>query len=83
MAKLKKPISPLDLDQIIDYKDLSLLRSFTTDYGKIVSRRTTGVTRKQQNKSSKEASNVIRLNVDITIMKSTICKNPNTYILHR
>jgi small subunit ribosomal protein S18 len=53
MAKLKKRISPLDLDQIIDYKDLSLLRSFTTDYGKIVSRRTTGVTRKQQNKIKK------------------------------
>ena len=34
MAKLKKRISPLDLDQTIDYKDLSLLRSFTTDYGK-------------------------------------------------
>ena len=53
MAKLKKRLSPLDLDHIIDYKDLSLLRSFTTDYGKIVSRRTTGVTRKQQNKIKK------------------------------
>jgi small subunit ribosomal protein S18 len=32
----------------IDYKDAELLRKFTTDRGKILSRRYTGVTSKQQ-----------------------------------
>lgn len=53
MSKLKRRISPLNINHIIDYKDLSLLRSFTTDYGKIISKRVTGVTKKQQTKIKK------------------------------
>jgi small subunit ribosomal protein S18 len=53
MSKLKRRISPLNINHVIDYKDLSLLRSFTTDYGKIISKRVTGVTKKQQTKIKK------------------------------
>lgn len=48
MSKAKRKLSPLSLDRVIDYKDLALLRSFTTSYGKILARRVTRLTRKQQ-----------------------------------
>ena len=37
----------------LDYKDIDLLRKFITDQGKILSRRSTGLTSKQQKKLSK------------------------------
>ena len=37
----------------IDYKDIDLLRRFMTDQGKILSRRSTGLTTKQQKKITK------------------------------
>lgn len=39
--------------EILDYKDIDLLRKFITDQGKIISRRSTGLTAKQQKKLSK------------------------------
>ncbi|NEO96842.1 MAG: 30S ribosomal protein S18 [Moorea sp. SIO3G5] len=38
-------IKPTD---IVDYKDIDLLRKFITDQGKILPRRSTGLTAKQQ-----------------------------------
>jgi|TARA_B110000114_G_C15003088_1_gene361610 small subunit ribosomal protein S18 len=46
--KAKKRISPVKLDQNINYKDINLLKIFVTEHGKILSRRTTNLTVKQQ-----------------------------------
>lgn len=53
MRKLKAKLSPLDLNTQIDYKDLILLRSYTTSYGKIVGRRINRLTKIQQTKLKK------------------------------
>ena len=53
MAKKNSKISPISLNQKIDYKDIDLLTLFVTDQGKILPRRATGVTVQQQRKISK------------------------------
>ena len=53
MALKKKRISPIGLNQKIDYKDIELLTLFITDQGKILPRRATGVTVQQQRKLAK------------------------------
>lgn len=47
---MKAKLSPLSLNREIDYKDLILLRSFTTSYGKIIGRRVNRLTKIQQTK---------------------------------
>ena len=49
----KQRLSPIDLDQKIDYKDVDLLKNFITEQGKILPRRATGVTVQQQRKLTK------------------------------
>jgi small subunit ribosomal protein S18 len=46
--KAKKRVSPVKLEQTINYKDINLLKVFITEHGKILSRRTTNLTVKQQ-----------------------------------
>ena len=53
MARQKQKMSPISLNQKIDYKDIDLLRLFVTEQGKILPRRATGVTVQQQRKLSK------------------------------
>jgi small subunit ribosomal protein S18 len=53
MARQKQKVSPIGLNQKIDYKDIKLLKLFITDQGKILPRRATGVTVQQQRKLSK------------------------------
>ena len=53
MAQQKQKLSPIGLNQKIDYKDIDLLTLFVTDQGKILPRRATGVTVQQQRKLSK------------------------------
>ena len=53
MARQKQKISPISLNQKIDYKDIDLLKYFVTEQGKILPRRATGVTVQQQRKLSK------------------------------
>ena len=53
MRKVKSKLSPLGLNRDIDYKDLLLLRSFTTSYGKILGRRVTNLTKIQQSRLKK------------------------------
>ena len=53
MAKKKQKISPISLNQKIDYKDIDLLALFVTDQGKILPRRATNVTVQQQRKLAK------------------------------
>ena len=53
MISKKQKISPINLNQKIDYKDIDLLRLFVTEQGKILPRRATGVTVQQQRKLAK------------------------------
>ena len=60
--KAKKRISPIKLDQSINYKDVNLLKIFISEYGKILSRRTTNLTVKQQKELKKAV--VLRENIN-------------------
>lgn len=53
MATNKKKLSPISINQKIDYKDIDLLNLFLTEQGKILPRRATGVTVQQQQKLAK------------------------------
>ena len=44
----KKRLSPIKPGDPIDYKDVDLLKKFNTERGKILPRRLTGLTAKQQ-----------------------------------
>lgn len=55
IAKNQK-ISPISINQKIDYKDIDLLKLFITEQGKILPRRATGVTVQQQ----RQISNAIK-----------------------
>ncbi len=48
MVFYRKRLSPIPPSQPIDYKDLELLRKFITERGKILPRRITGLTARQQ-----------------------------------
>lgn len=48
MAYYRKRLSPIKPGDPIDYKDTELLRKFITERGKILPRRITGLTSKQQ-----------------------------------
>jgi small subunit ribosomal protein S18 len=53
MIVKKQKVSPISLNQKIDYKDIDLLKLFVTEQGKILPRRATGVTVQQQRKLAK------------------------------
>jgi small subunit ribosomal protein S18 len=48
MAFYRRRVSPIKPGEPIDYKDVDLLRRFITERGKILPRRITGLTAKQQ-----------------------------------
>jgi small subunit ribosomal protein S18 len=48
MAYYRKRLSPIKPSDPIDYKDLDLLKKFITERGKLLPRRITGLTAKQQ-----------------------------------
>jgi small subunit ribosomal protein S18 len=48
MSYFRRRISPIKPGDPIDYKDVELLRKFITERGKILPRRITGLTAKQQ-----------------------------------
>jgi small subunit ribosomal protein S18 len=48
MAYYRRRLSPIKPEELIDYKDVDLLRKFITERGKILPRRITGLTAKQQ-----------------------------------
>lgn len=54
MAYFRKRLSPVPPSQPIDYKDLELLRKFVTERGKMLPRRITGVTARQQRDLTRE-----------------------------
>ena len=53
MVLYNKKSSPVKPNEELDYKDIDLLRKFITDQGKILPRRSTGLTSKQQKKLTK------------------------------
>jgi len=53
MISKKQKLSPISINQKIDYKDIELLTLFVTEQGKIIPRRATGVTVQQQRKLAK------------------------------
>ena len=53
MISKNQKLSPINLNQKIDYKDIELLMLFVTEQGKILPRRATGVTVQQQRKLAK------------------------------
>lgn len=48
MSYYRRRVSPINPKEAIDYKDVDLLRKFITERGKILPRRITGLTAKQQ-----------------------------------
>ncbi|MBW4419149.1 30S ribosomal protein S18 [Myxacorys almedinensis] len=48
MSYFRRRVSPIKPGDPIDYKDVDLLRKFITERGKILPRRITGLTAKQQ-----------------------------------
>ena len=48
MVYFRKRLSPIKPGDPIDYKDVDLLRKFITERGKILPRRITGLTARQQ-----------------------------------
>lgn len=52
ISRKKKNIS-IKSNEIVDYKDIDLLKKFITDQGKILPRRSTGLTIKQQKQITK------------------------------
>lgn len=53
MILYNKEPKMIKYNHLLDYKDIDLLRKFITDQGKILSRRSTGLTAKQQKKLTK------------------------------
>lgn len=53
MVIYNKKSSPIKQSEPLDYKDIDLLRKFITDQGKILSRRSTNLTAKQQKQLTK------------------------------
>jgi small subunit ribosomal protein S18 len=53
MAIYRRKASPLKTSEPIDYKNVELLGKFLTEQGKILPRRVTGLTTKQQTRLTK------------------------------
>ena len=53
MAIYRRRLSPLKTTDTLDYKDVELLSKFLTEQGKILPRRVTDLTTKQQTKLTK------------------------------
>lgn len=53
MAIYRRKVSTIKIGEVIDYKDVELLSNFLTEQGKILPKRLTGLTNKQQNRVTK------------------------------
>lgn len=53
MVIYRRKSSPLKISEVIDYKDIELLSKFLNEQGKILPRRITGLTTKQQTRITK------------------------------
>lgn len=69
--KRRKQLSPLDLETAITYKDINLLKEYTTSQGKILPRRITKLTVKQQRRLTKAIKQARILNLLPFVLKGT------------
>ncbi len=69
MALLKRRLSPLKPTEKIDYKNIDLLHSFLSDQGKIMPRRSTNLTLKQQRQLAKSVKRARILNLLAFVVK--------------
>jgi small subunit ribosomal protein S18 len=69
MALIKRRLSPLKLTEKIDYKNIDLLHSFLSDQGKIMPRRSTNLTLKQQRQLAKSVKRARILNLLSFVVK--------------
>ena len=70
----KQKLSPIELDQKIDYKDVDLLKNFITEQGKILLYAATGVTVQQQRKLTKAIKRARILSL-LPFVASILCKS--------
>jgi len=63
VVKKKKQGSPIELTQDINYKDIKLIKLFITRYGRIVPRRRSSLTVKQQKNLKKAIKRARVLNL--------------------
>jgi small subunit ribosomal protein S18 len=63
VVKKKKQGSPIELTQDINYKDIKLIKRFITRYGRIVPRRRSSLTVKQQKNLKKAIKRARVLNL--------------------
>ena len=69
MVLIKRKLSPLNPTEKIDYKNIDLLQSFLTDQGKIMPRRSTNLTVKQQRQLAKSVKRARILNLLSFVVK--------------
>ena len=69
MALMKRRLSPLKPTENIDYKNIDLLHSFLSDQGKIMPRRSTNLTLKQQRQLAKSVKRARILNLLSFVIK--------------
>ena len=67
--KAKKRLSPIALDQKINYKDINLLKTFLNENGKILPRYMTNLTVKQQRELAKAIKRARILNLLPFVLK--------------
>jgi small subunit ribosomal protein S18 len=72
MISKKQKISPISLNQKIDYKDIDLLKLFVTEQGKILPRRATGVTVQQQRKIAKAIKRARILSLSLFVVSNSV-----------
>lgn len=63
MTLTKRRLSPLKPTETIDYKNIDLLHSFLSDQGKIMPRRSTNLTLKQQRQLARSVKRARILNL--------------------
>ena len=68
----KKQMSPISLDQKIEYRNIDLLKLFITEQGKILPRRATGVTVQQQRQLAKAIKRARVLSLLPFVVQNTI-----------
>ena len=72
MISKKQKISPISLNQKIDYKNIDLLKLFVTEQGKILPRRATGVTVQQQRKIAKAIKRARILSLSLFVVSNSV-----------
>lgn len=70
IKKTRKRISPISLDQPFEYRNLGLLTRFIGEYGKILPRRQTKLTVKQQKQLKKAIKQARILNLLPFVVKN-------------